>query len=54
MAVVTNEFLDFTAPKGNDMRQTGLTDECKWCLCVFRWREAMLAGKGINDKMIPK
>jgi len=53
-AIVTDEFLDFTASRGNDLRGAGLTDGCKWCLCVSRWKEALLAGKGEGDRMVPK
>ncbi|KAH4208502.1 hypothetical protein HBH98_197380 [Parastagonospora nodorum] len=53
-AIVTNEFLDFSAARGNDLRQAGLTDGCKWCLCVSRWREAFEARTGDDDKKVPK
>ncbi|TID26951.1 hypothetical protein E6O75_ATG01444 [Venturia nashicola] len=53
-AIVTDEFLDFTASRGNNLRAAGLTDGCKWCLCVSRWKEALLNGKGQGDRMIPK
>lgn len=54
IAIVTDEFLDFSASRGNDLRAGGLTDGCKWCLCVSRWKEALLNGKGEGDRMIPK
>ncbi|KIW08815.1 hypothetical protein, variant [Verruconis gallopava] len=53
-AIVTDEFLDFSASKGNDLRRAGLTDGCKWCLCVSRWKEALLASKGPDDRVVPK
>lgn len=53
-AVVTNEFLDFSASKGNDLRQAGLTEGCKWCLCASRWKEAFMARKGDDDRVVPK
>ena len=28
-AIVSNDFLDFSAARGNDLRQVGLTDGCK-------------------------
>jgi uncharacterized protein (DUF2237 family) len=31
-----------------------LTSGCKWCLCVARWKEAFLAGEGLEDKVVPK
>jgi uncharacterized protein (DUF2237 family) len=34
--------------------QVGLTDGCKWCLCVNRWKEAFDARTGENDKKVPK
>ncbi|KAI8933622.1 hypothetical protein NX059_009347 [Plenodomus lindquistii] len=52
--IVTNEFLDFSAARGNDLRQVGLTDGCKWCLCVSRWKEAFDARTGADDKKVPK
>jgi uncharacterized protein (DUF2237 family) len=53
-AIVTNEFLDFSAARGNDLRQVGLTDGCKWCLCVNRWKEAFDARTGLDDRKVPK
>lgn len=55
--VVTDEFLDFSASKGNDLRkQVGLKDGTKWCLCTSRWIEAFEAmSKGqISEKGVPK
>jgi hypothetical protein len=53
-AEVTDEFLEFSAARGNDLRTIGLKGGCKWCLCVNRWREALLAGKGPDDPVVPK
>jgi uncharacterized protein (DUF2237 family) len=53
-AIVTSEFLDFSAARGNDLRQVGITDGCKWCLCVSRWREAFQARTGMDDRKVPK
>jgi uncharacterized protein (DUF2237 family) len=53
-AVVSDEFLDFSASKGNDLRQVGLTGGCKWCLCVSRWKEAFDARNSDDDKLMPK
>lgn len=46
-AVVTNEFLQFSKTKGNDLTMDyppsgfkGLVAGDKWCLCVSRWLEA--------------
>lgn len=51
---MTDEFLDYSAAQGNDLRQVGLTDGCKWCLCVSRWKEAFDNRTGDNDKKVPK
>lgn len=49
--VMTDEFLDFTKSKGNDLSTPipqwqfpGLVDGSKWCLCISRWLEAEKAG----------
>ncbi len=55
--VVTEEFLDFTASQGNDLRkQVGIKDGTKWCLCTNRWKEAFDAfSRGdIGEKAVPK
>lgn len=51
-AVMTQEFLDFTKSKGNDLTRPipayqfpGLKAGDKWCLCILRWLEAEKAGK---------
>jgi uncharacterized protein (DUF2237 family) len=36
------------------LRQIGLKDGCKWCLCVNRWKEAFDARTGMDDKKVPK
>lgn len=38
--VLSDEFLSFSASRGNDLRTIGLTGGCRWCLCVQRWKEA--------------
>ncbi|MEL7238286.1 MAG: DUF2237 domain-containing protein, partial [Planctomycetota bacterium] len=50
-AVVTDEFLAFTASRGNDLSTPrpeynfpGLKPGDRWCLCVSRWEEARRAG----------
>jgi hypothetical protein len=50
-AQVTQEFLDFTASKGNNLSSPvpeycfpGLKPGDNWCLCVRRWKEAYMAG----------
>ena len=49
-AVVTNEFLQFSKSRGNDLTVDypasgfkGLVEGDKWCLCVSRWIEAYQA-----------
>lgn len=44
-AIVSDEFLKFSAEAGNDLRTIGLTQDCKWCLCVSRWKQALDAWK---------
>ena len=50
-ARVTQEFLDFSRARGNDLvtprpefRFRGLQPGDRWCLCVSRWKEALDAG----------
>ena len=47
-AVMTNDFLAFSALQGNDLVTPiphydfpGLKEGDKWCLCVTRWKEAL-------------
>ena len=51
-AVMTDEFLKFSASMGNDLitpmpyyQFPGLKAGDKWCLCVSRWVQAHKAGK---------
>jgi len=50
-AIVSQEFLEFSLSRGNDLitprpqwRFPGLQSGDKWCLCALRWREAWEAG----------
>jgi uncharacterized protein len=50
-AVMTDEFLRFSAVAGNDLSTAvpefdfpGLKSGDRWCLCVSRWQEALEAG----------
>jgi uncharacterized protein len=50
-AVMTAEFLQFSASRGNDLSTpapeygfAGLKPGDRWCLCAMRWREAMEHG----------
>jgi uncharacterized protein (DUF2237 family) len=54
-AVMTDDFLEYTKSKGNDLSTPipayqfpGLKPGDKWCLCVNRWLEAEKAGKAPN------
>jgi uncharacterized protein (DUF2237 family) len=49
--VATDEFLEFSKDRGNDLstpnpmyRFPGLQAGDRWCLCVERWKEALEAG----------
>ena len=51
-AIMTDDFLNFSASRGNDLitpmpyyQFPGLKEGDKWCLCVSRWIEAEKAGK---------
>jgi uncharacterized protein len=51
-AVVTKEFLEFSASRGNNLitpipqwNFPGLKPGDKWCLCISRWLEAVKEGK---------
>lgn len=54
--IVSEEFLDYTAKQGNDLRPVGLTGGCKWCLCTSRWLEAFQAYQNgvIGKEAVPK
>lgn len=54
--VVSEEFLDYTAAQGNDLRVVGLREGCKWCLCTSRWLEAFRAYESgtISRNAVPK
>lgn len=48
-AVITQQFLDYTKSKGNDLSTPrgsfpGLVPGDRWCLCVSRWIQAIDAG----------
>jgi uncharacterized protein (DUF2237 family) len=49
-AIVTQDFLDYSLSKGNDLITPipeygfpGLIEGSSWCLCVARWKEAYIA-----------
>ena len=50
-AIMTEEFLQFTKQRGNDLSTPvpaydfpGLKANDRWCLCALRWKEAFEAG----------
>ncbi|KAK4686622.1 uncharacterized protein P7C73_g3501, partial [Tremellales sp. Uapishka_1] len=57
--VVTTEFLQFSKERGNDLMTKrggfpGLKEGCRWCLCVDRWREALMASEKLGEKVVPR
>ena len=57
-AILTDEFLDFSRSKGNDLITPrpefgfpGLKAGDRWCLCALRWEEARHAGKAPRIKL---
>ena len=55
---VTDEFLAFSASRGNDLITPmpaysfpGLKDGDCWCLCALRWKEALEAGVAPKVKL---
>ncbi|KAM0789157.1 hypothetical protein ACM66B_000007 [Microbotryomycetes sp. NB124-2] len=67
-AVVTKEFLEFSASRGNDLRPLFPTSghdspssnptesPCRWCLCAGRWAQALKASVShpLGDKIVPR
>lgn len=52
---MTQQFLDFSASRGNDLRkQVGLQPDQKWCLCARRWKEAYDARQHDTDPVVPR
>ena len=50
-ALMTSQFLEFSAARGNDLSTPrpelefpGLKPGDRWCLCALRWKEALDAG----------
>lgn len=50
-SIMTEEFLEFSRSRGNDLSTPieeaqfpGLVQGDRWCLCVLRWKEAFQAG----------
>lgn len=61
-AIVTEEFLNFSRERGNDLitprpeyNFPGLKPGCKWCLCAARFKEALMASERMGqDNLVPK
>ena len=53
---MTQPFLDFTASKGNNLKDKGITAGMHWCLCAHRWQEAMQAAQDgqLSKDDVPK
>lgn len=54
-ATVTSQFLEYTKAQGNDLstpkpqyRFPGLKPGDNWCLCVYRWHQAIKDGAAPN------
>jgi uncharacterized protein (DUF2237 family) len=44
---------------GNDLMTQrpgfpGLKEGCRWCLCVERWKEAVMASERLGPEIVPK
>jgi hypothetical protein len=57
-AIMTDEFLEFSKSRGNDLTTPmpqwnfpGLKAGDRWCLCAARWLEAYKAGKAPQVKL---
>ena len=57
-AILTDEFLEFSRSKGNDLITPrpefgfpGLKSGDQWCLCALRWEEARQVGKAPKVKL---
>jgi uncharacterized protein (DUF2237 family) len=57
-ALLTNEFLEFSKSRGNDLITPipaygfpGLKEGDHWCLCALRWMEAYKAGVAPRIKL---
>lgn len=58
-AIMTQEFLEFSRSRGNDLITPlpeygfpGLKPGDQWCLCAARWREALQAGKAPRVRIL--
>ncbi|ETN36620.1 uncharacterized protein HMPREF1541_08898 [Cyphellophora europaea CBS 101466] len=55
-AVVTEDFLNYSASQGNNLKEVGVKPGMKWCLCAHRWKDAFdAAQKGLlSNDAVPK
>lgn len=55
-ATVTQDFLDFSASKGNNLKDVGVKDGMKWCLCASRFQEAIQAAENgeLSQAAVPR
>ncbi len=58
-AIITEEFLEYSKSKGNDLTTPrhefgfpGLKAGDHWCLCAIRWEEARRAGRAPQVKLM--
>lgn len=53
---MTQAFLDFTAGKGNNLKDVGIKPGMRWCLCAHRWQEAMKAAQDgeLSQDAVPR
>ena len=55
-AIVTEDFLGYSASQGNNLKDVGVKPGMKWCLCAKRWKDAFDAAvKGdLSQDAVPK
>lgn len=55
-ATMTQEFLDYSASAGNNLKEHGVKSGMKWCLCASRWREGFEAAErgAISKEAVPR
>lgn len=55
-ATVTEDFLDYSASAGNNLKEVGVKPGMKWCLCANRWLEAFNAAQNgkLAHEAVPK
>ena len=58
-AFIRWQYIRTALMSGNDLMTprpgfAGLKEGCKWCLCVERWKEAMVASERLGAGVVPK